>query len=136
VLGTAFNVNSNNDSSVVMVSKGKVLFKSNKKDESIILTKNMCASHTSSYKIQRREFNINKIGWSTGIFHFNNQKLPHILNLLESYYSVHFNLNPRLKEKTISFHADNMELEEVLTLLEEIVPDIHYELSGEIITIN
>jgi ferric-dicitrate binding protein FerR (iron transport regulator) len=135
VLGTAFNIRSYPDSAVVSVKEGKVSFQSDKEGEEVILTKKMSGLCNSFSEFQTRKFNINKMGWSTGEFHFTNQSLSHILKQLETYYPVHFYISDKYNNKSLSFHVSEMELNDVLALLNQIVPEIEIERENQIITI-
>jgi hypothetical protein len=96
----------------------------------------MSASFTSNYEIQTGEFNLNNIGWSTGEFHFRNQNLMQILDLLETYYPVRFIVGDKYKDIKLSFHVSNMKLDSVLSLIQQLIPGIEFEKKGERIIIN
>jgi len=135
VLGTQFNVKTQKYGTGVSVKEGKVSLKSSTTDQASILTINMAAEHYDG-NIELQQFDINTYAWKTGEFEFHNNTLSSIAKLLESYYNVSF-LIPDIHANTqLSFYVTEMGLNEVLGMIQNLIPQLNYTIKNNLVTIN
>lgn len=87
VLGTQFQVDERTETSVVMVTSGKVFFSARDAKDGVLLTKGMQAflSQGADKPTVIGGFNINNAAWATHLLHFDNTPLPEVLQELSKY---------------------------------------------------
>lgn len=135
VLGTQFNVKTETNKTEVMVKKGRVSLKPLDAESEIILKKQIAGIYDSHNGLFEIDFNINNFAWQSGEFSFNNMSLSEIVDGLGSYYNYTFRLSNNYSKKHLSFHVSKMDIEEVLKLLQELIPDLNYKINDTSITI-
>jgi transmembrane sensor len=122
VVGTAFNLKAYKDSKTesIVVTHGLVEFskKSGKFDKKLKLAKGEMAV-LSNELTKKNIIDQNFMSWKTGVFIFNNEPLPHALDLLSEYYQVEFRIgDDKLQSFTINGKYEKKSLEELIEVLE------------------
>jgi transmembrane sensor len=125
VLGTKFNVNSDEDlqSIGVQVVEGRVAFSSpDRKFFQITLGKNEQASLANGKISKEETIDRNFLSWKTGILHFDQSSLKEVSRQLESHYGRKVELDPGLSDDLIftsTIDSQNFEsvIEEITLVL-------------------
>ena len=89
VLGTEFNIKSG-ESSLVMVTEGKVKFSSSESEQDVLLSagqKGVYVSHENKL-IKEETFNRNDLAWKTKTLVFKSNSLGEVVNEIEAAYDV------------------------------------------------
>ena len=91
-LGTSFNVNSRNESSVeVVLVKGKVKVSKDDNDKYVLLSPGKSATVTDSGEYIVEDFNyMEKVGWKDRVLVFKDNSLSEVRTKLENWYGVKF----------------------------------------------
>ncbi|MBC6410137.1 MAG: FecR domain-containing protein [Ekhidna sp.] len=136
VLGTAFNLITNESEVSLYVDKGLVAFSKNGIDTKIK------AGFEAVFDKSTNEVTINEIptanimSWRDGFFKFNNTPLNNAIKDLSEYYEIDFQLShPKLSLCRISATIDQKSLGEVLSLLEKIL-DVKAERKNKSVKIS
>ncbi len=125
VLGTAFNVNTNNDQTVVSVEHGTVELKN--EAGAVILNKNEQASCSKNSISEVSEVNPNFLSWQTGVFIFEDQPLEEVVTLLNQVYDDKLKLrDQQVKSCPVSVTFNKNTLEEIVEIL-ILACDIQYQ---------
>jgi len=131
VLGTKFDVKTYDTNTQVSVKQGKVLFQANHAfDDEIILTKQMAAAYIAAKGIEEVKYKINDFAWHTGEFEFNNSSLLDITKSLQSYYPVTFVVPAKYHSDSLNLYVSQMDIEQVLNLIQTLLPDLNYTKSN------
>ena len=131
VLGTAFNLSTNGPDVELYVERGLVAFE--KEGEQTHVEAGWKATFnksTSEIAIDKTP-SLNSSSWSTGLLEFDNTLMSEVINDLESYYDVHFELvSSDIESCTLTATFDNEPVEEVLKTIESVL-SIQSELSND-----
>lgn len=119
VLGTEFQVRSEEDKTEVWVQNGKVLFGSLSAPDNVVLTRGMAAMIKIGDKSPRLLpcYSENNIAWKTGFFVYDNTAIDIVLNELSDYYRVHLSTSDI--GKRLSGRFSTQSLEEIINVIEQ-----------------
>lgn len=121
VLGTSFNVNSNNgNKTVVSVNTGKVLVQSRANPENnVVLIKNQQISFLNDMPLSISYGDSDDLmAWTKNIIVLNNETLENTIKILENWYNVSIDLKDEdIKNETISGKFNNETLQNVMKSL-------------------
>ena len=140
VLGTAFNVKAYpaDHKTIATLNSGKVEIETNTK-QSRVLSPN----EQLTYNSETSDINIMKVsatdasGWTSGQLIFTNTPFNEILETLERRFDVSFEIQTNISSKenyTIKF-LKNDDLEQILSVLEDVVGGFSYQKEGRKVTI-
>lgn len=115
VLGTAFNISTLGDSTVVTVEHGLVAFR-NKIDE-IKLSKGESATSTSNGLSEKSNADENYLGWKTGVFNFEDERLDKVVRELNQHYDNQIEIKGKAKSIRLTATFENLPLEEVIEII-------------------
>lgn len=136
VLGTAFNLITNEDEVRLYVDRGLVAFS---KDgvETKVRAGNEAIFNKGTGNVEIKDVpSLNIMSWRNGDFQFNNTPLKDALEDLSKYYDVEFkSSNENLLTCRISASIKNKSIGEVLNLLESIL-DVKIKQKGQIVKIS
>lgn len=135
-LGTSFNVNGKNDDFVeVALVSGKVSV-TNPLSKFVILDPGKSVTANQIGEMQVHDFDyLDKVGWKDGILAFDNNSLPEIINKLEDWYGVEFNVdNSLLGQFHYTGNYKNESLEEVLQGI-SFVHHFEFRIAGDSVEI-
>lgn len=122
VLGTEFNVNAQESGQVkVDVLEGIVaLYATTQEEKQVTLAAfEVGLLELNSGSLSKAlQPNQNSIAWKTGVLRFEADSLATVVECLEDYYNVHFDLATSLEGCTISTVIDNLSLAQCLEVLE------------------
>ena len=115
VLGTSFNVNSNDSVSCVSVNTGKVRLVNSK--DSMLLSRGETATIRQTEISGVKKSDLNYLSWKTGEFVFENSSLQEVIKCLNTYYKNRFassnidcRVTARFKNNTIEEIAETLSL--------------------------
>ena len=117
VLGTSFNINTNQDSTMVSVTSGKVQVKSYSNSQEVVLTKKQSVNVTIEGLRTSTNENENFLSWKTGEFSFTDANIGQIVSRLNSYYDNKIQLNSPHPECQLSATFNKNSLEEILEII-------------------
>ena len=86
VLGTSFNINSQNSNTEVTVATGKVKVSNKQVSKSEIITLGYSANVSNNSVKKYKTDNVNYQSWKTGVFTFNEAKIAKVIKDLNTYY--------------------------------------------------
>lgn len=94
VLGTSFSVDTDKNSTEVLVKTGKVAFQANEETEAVYLTKNMKGVYADGADAPTVETNvsINELAWQTQVLQYRGVALTQIITDLETAFAVSIDL--------------------------------------------
>lgn len=117
VLGTGFNINAEENSTVVNVSHGRVAF-STKKDKIELSSGEGAISKQDKIKpIQEDQRNI--FSWVTGQFIFEDTPLKDVVSILNKYYPEKIELlSPEKGDYTLSGNFNQVEIKDIIEVIE------------------
>lgn len=94
VLGTSFSVDTDDNSTEVLVRTGKVAFQADEDIEPVLLTKNMKAEFENgdSAPFVETKVSLNALAWQTGVLKYRSVSLKQILSDIETAYNVSIEL--------------------------------------------
>ncbi len=118
VLGTSFNVNAQDNETVVYVNSGKVKLEHN--NQSILLaTGDLGTSNTRT--VIKSSGSSNILAWKSGELVFEKQPLSTVLKELSNYYNIQLTSNDKLGKCLITIKFDNLTIDECLLQLGKIL---------------
>lgn len=142
VLGTIFNVDSDEEGTEVHVKSGKVELRPLNSNQVIELNKNQIGVYDAVNKklYHKQSKSYNGDSWRTKGFSFEDAKLSEVFSTLEDYYNVSFELeNEGLNTCVFTSPIyQNAEIDEVLSVM-EVIYHFTYEkqgVEGKVIKIN
>jgi len=116
VLGTAFNVKSDEKSTLVSVDHGKVALRQDATE--VQLTAGESATSASTGLTEKVAVEPNYNAWKTGVFNFDDTPLSEVIILLNAHYSTKIELTTTTKdEPTLHGQFDNRPLEEIVDFI-------------------
>ena len=94
VLGTSFSVDTDDNSTEVLVKTGKVAFQADEDIEPVLLTKNMKAEFEIGAKAPfvETKVSLNELAWQSGVLQYRSIALSKILSDIETAYEVSIDL--------------------------------------------
>ena len=121
VLGTSFNIKSNEDGVLVAVRTGKVLFFEHDNSTNFeFLVKNEMASFSDANSSIRKSLihGIDVASWRTHPFVFKNSTLSEVTRVLSTYYSTTIQLGPGISgDRSLTTSFEEQSLEEMLQVI-------------------
>ena len=120
VVGTSFNVISNNKESVVevFVKTGKVMLSDNSGSKSILLDPGFIGKIDTKKSEKKFNQNPNYLSWNTGLLVYNGQKLDIVINDLKRVYNMNIVADdPAILENTWTSPIDNQPQETIIRLI-------------------
>ncbi len=138
-IGTSFNVNAYPDREQVSVSlaQGKVVVNLPEGDESLPAGQYLEPGQQAIYNLKLNKLVVGDfereeiLAWKEGIIYFKNAGLPEILEKLEYWYGVSFNVSGSVnKAWSITAQYDNKTLEAVLTSL-SYIKDFTFKINND-----
>ena len=112
VLGTSFNINETADSTEVILVEGSVRFKSNTEEH--ILKPGEKAIYSTKGIQKKNQFDINQIGWKSGVFQFSEVPLKKVMEQVSSYYGIEHQIAPEKAGLLVSMNINNSTLSEFI----------------------
>ncbi len=114
VLGTSFNVNSNEQITEVLVSSGKVSLSGLKMDpDNLILQKGDLGTLLNNQLIRSTQTDANYLSWKTQQMIFNETPLSEVLDVVEKTYNVEIKTTENISDKlllTSTFDREDLEI--------------------------
>ncbi|MDE0472364.1 MAG: DUF4974 domain-containing protein [Ekhidna sp.] len=136
VLGTAFNLATDESSVSLYVDKGLVAFSKNGIETEIAAGLEAVFDKATDEVTISEVPTANIMSWRDGLFKFNNTPLHEAAKNLSEYYEVNFQLShPELSSCRITATIDQNSLDEVLSLLEKIL-DVKVEKENRSVRIS
>ena len=133
VVGTTFNVRTDNQAVKVTVSSGQVAFAY--QQDTLMLTQNEVGLYQDDGLREFMNDDLNHLAWKTGILTFKDTPLPQVVRDLTRHYEVPMRIdNEELNDLTFTSTLDRQPLEEVLEELRAIL-DIDYTYQDEQVTL-
>jgi transmembrane sensor len=120
VVGTSFNVITNNSDSAVevYVKTGKVLLTDNSGSQSILLDPGYVGTMDSKISAKKTNMNPNYMSWNTGLLVYNGQKLDIVFSDLKRVYNMDVIADdPSILENTWTSPIDNQSQETIIRLI-------------------
>ncbi len=118
VLGTSFNVNSNEQTTEVMVTTGRVEVSSSN-NEKVVVTPGYTAKVQSETLSSFATTNLNYLSWKTGEFTFNETELTKVVADLNAYHNGQIRLeNDLITNCKITADFDAVPLSEIMEMIE------------------
>jgi len=120
VLGTSFNVITNNDNSEVevFVQTGKVLLSGISGEQSLILDPGYIGTVGLERTEKKLNTNPNYLSWNTGKLIFTDQKLGHVFSVLNRVYGIEINADdPGIPEQSITTTFENQSHETIILVI-------------------
>jgi ferric-dicitrate binding protein FerR (iron transport regulator) len=135
VLGTAFDVNTNQEESDVIVSHGKVLVSSG--NQSVVLEKGERADYDVTGLLKSENNDINFLSWQTGILSFEATSLKQVFSDIERHYGCTINVTSEdiYSEKMTGTYQD-YEIEDIITIISSTFPSLEFAQEGNIYTVS
>ena len=120
VLGTAFQVDIEDEDTEVRVERGKVAFSVKDRKDKAILTAGMSATYINKENMIREtgQEDTNGLAWVTGVLRFSNTPLSKVIATLENYYQVDLT-QESISDKQLTAVFDNQPLTDVLEIINE-----------------
>lgn len=124
VIGTSFNVDHEEDRTIVTVESGKVKVY-DQIDQSVLLTLGMVANYDeqTGKLIEKVGGTLNAFSWKTGILVFDNTSIQDVIIDLEQHFEVELLLENITSDAHLTASFDNQSLEDVLSLVEVITEE-------------
>lgn len=119
VLGTSFQIITNDIQAEVLVEKGQVRVATlDKKQEKILETGMSARYEKTEGKLKTfTHFDTNRLGWKTGIFKFENAFLSDVVKVLNEYYGSHIVLSDDYATLRISVIFRELSLKEAVEVI-------------------
>ncbi len=122
VLGTSFNINENTEREYIElnVERGKVRFKSNDLNRSLVVEKGQAIIYNSKDNdlVRLKKANINYLSWKTNLIRFEQTPMTEVVLTLESVYGKQIIIkSDELKELKFSASFSNQAFEKVLKVI-------------------
>ncbi len=123
VLGTSFNINYTIDKINLSVKTGRVMFTSNTKSESSILSAGEALTYDLNKNLLSKENGLNSTSWLTHELQFVDMPLEEVCKQLSDYYKVKVVLLAEMANaKKLNANFSNTSIDEVLKVLKQIYP--------------
>lgn len=121
VLGTSFQVQADAAGAEVMVERGRVKVTADKGEQECVLQKGMAVSYKRSEAELKvvPDFDMNRIGWKTGVFRFKDTPLGEVIGELNQYYQVKIALPDEYRSSHITVSFDKIPLKEALEIINQ-----------------
>lgn len=121
VLGTSFQVQADAAGAEVMVERGRVKVTADKGEQECVLQKGMAVSYKRSEAELKvvPDFDMNRIGWKTGVFRFKDTPLGEVIGELNQYYQVKIALPDEYRSSRITVSFDKIPLKEALEIINQ-----------------
>ena len=118
VVGTSFNISTNNKFTNVTVATGAVQVSSNKLGQKLILEPDQQATITNNQIFKSHNRNQNYLSWKTGKFVFDNTDLRIIVHDLNTYYNTKIIIDDDFeKECLLTAKFDKLDIKVVLEVI-------------------
>jgi len=116
VLGTSFNINTQNKNTVVSVKTGRVELRNDL--ETIILIKNESAISNGKVITPKTTVNANYLSWKTGELIFKNTPIAEVINSLNSFYHTNITIEKSVNpNQNFTGQFNNQKLDVILEAL-------------------
>ncbi|WP_215224065.1 FecR family protein [Echinicola shivajiensis] len=136
-LGTSFNINNYHEDVKVALLTGKVEVENldDKSKDLLVPGELLSYSNDTQSTIIEGFDKVNVMDWKEGVLAFNQSDFDEVIESLESWYAVDFEVEGRPARKwDISINFDNASLEQVLLRI-SYIEKFEYEIKGKSITI-
>ncbi len=131
VLGTSFNVNTNNEKTTVFLEEGSIRLYLSELDSSLMMQEgDLIVYSKKSKRIMRnhKEKVVSRTSWKNGVVRFQNQALRDVLQKIENIYGVNFVVNPpEVNSRRISFPLPIDNLEKAILILDKTLTGLQIE---------
>ncbi len=122
VLGTSFNINENTERQYIElnVERGKVRFKSNDLNRSLVVEKGQAVRYNSKENdlVRLEKANVNYLSWKTNLIRFEQTPMTEVVSTLESVYGMQIIIkSDELKDLKFSARFSNQPFEKVLKVI-------------------
>jgi len=118
VLGTSFNIKTEDLQTEISVKTGKVKVSSlSTSDSAILIPQQSAIVNHKSLDVQSTE-NINYLAWKTGEFHFDKAEIKEVVQELNQYYKEKIILKSTKSECLLSTTLKDLELQEIMEIIE------------------
>lgn len=118
VLGTSFNVDTNQEATEVSVTTGKVKVQSIFNEKSVILLPEQSARANTQDVVSYQTEDINYLAWKTGEFHFEEMPLNLVVESLNKYYDNKVVLKDQSSNCHFTSTFKNTELKEIIEIIQ------------------
>lgn len=120
VLGTSFQVESDDKRTEVLVKEGRVRVIPGSGSREEILTANMSAAYSEEQQgITVSGFDNNRLSWKTGVFQFDDTPLKEVVRLFNQYYTTTIILPEEYQDLRITVDFNSIDIEEALEIINE-----------------
>ncbi|MDA3882410.1 MAG: FecR family protein [Bacteroidales bacterium] len=128
VLGTTFDVNTNNSKANVIVESGSVQVTELNSNQSVILEKNERVDYEKNETIRTSiNTDINYLSWKTGILTFDKTPLHKVFADIERHYNCSIIVsNEQIYSEILTSTFEQLSLEDVCTMISSAFPSISY----------
>ncbi|MFW5851658.1 MAG: FecR family protein [Bacteroidota bacterium] len=136
VLGTTFNIQTNNNKANVIVESGSVQVTELISNQSVILEKNERVDYEKNKNL-RTSINTdsNYLSWKTGILTFDKTPLHEVFADIERHYNCSIIVSDeQIYSKILTSTFEQLSLEDVCTMISTAFPSISYIREGNTIT--
>lgn len=86
VLGTSFNIDTNDQRTLISVQTGKVAVASTSSDEKVVLLQDQSALVSEKGLLNKNGVDPNYLSWKTGVFRFTDTPIAQVVAQLNTYY--------------------------------------------------
>lgn len=119
VLGTSFNIDTDNKHTEVTVRTGKVEVASKALDKSIVLLPDQSALATEKDLTSTRKIKPNYLAWKTGVFRFADSPITEVIEALNTYYDNRLSMAPnKVYNCNLTAQFDKAPLNEIVEIIE------------------
>jgi len=116
VLGTTFNVNTNDSLSQVSLSTGKVQVNSKFDNNKLIITPGYTVT-TSMDEMTRAQSELNYMAWKTGVFTFDEATLGEVVTDLNKYYDNQIIVKESAAYLKFTAQFENIALDDIIKII-------------------
>jgi transmembrane sensor len=120
VLGTKFNINQDEDGTVIVtVAEGKVSVSETTNKSNVLLTIGESAKYNAAEKslVKQSGPDLNFLTWKTGVLRFEASSLREVCAFLSDYYSVNITADTSVRDYKITTVFDNLTLDQVINII-------------------
>lgn len=119
VLGTSFNIDSDEGKTAVTVNTGKVKVSNKENSDYVVITKGKAADVIGMRVEQHEMNNPNYLAWKTGEFVFNETEISRVLDDLNTYYSKRLSIkNVEQTNCSLTANFKQAKIEDVIEIIE------------------
>lgn len=133
VLGTSFNVISEELTTDVLLIEGSVKF-SSKQNAEILSPGHSARFEEGLVRRTDTTYDLNKIGWKTGKFSFSNTPLGQVMEQVKAYYGIEIEIETEKKQLLVTTDIDQLSLKEFIEELRFIL-ELEVEVDGSTLTV-